>query len=56
MNKLKIILPGGSGFLGRTLARWYSSRDAECVVLSRNPRALEFGRAVAWGGISLLSR
>lgn len=47
----RIILPGGSGFLGRLLARWFAARDWEVVVLSRRPLLVTPPvRAVAWDG------
>lgn len=49
----KIILAGGSGFLGRTLGKWLTTRDCEIVVLSRQPRVFEFGRTVCWDAHSL---
>jgi uncharacterized protein len=33
----RIIIPGGSGFLGRTLTRWYASRGCQVTILSRDP-------------------
>jgi len=43
---MKVILAGGSGFLGRTLAR----RFPDAVVLTRRPAEIDFARAVAWDG------
>jgi hypothetical protein len=43
---MKVILAGGSGFLGRTLAKAFPG----AVVLTRRPDAVDFARAVAWDG------
>ena len=51
MMKQRIILAGGSGFLGWVLADWFSRRGWEVVVLTRNPGARQGGvREVAWDG------
>jgi len=44
---VKIVLAGGSGFIGREVARVLSERG-EIVVLSRNPSRVRVGRGVAW--------
>lgn len=44
----KIILAGGSGFLGQALARRLVAAGREVVVLSRQPRAGAEFREVAW--------
>ncbi|MCH8060124.1 MAG: NAD-dependent epimerase/dehydratase family protein, partial [Proteobacteria bacterium] len=49
----KIILAGGSGFLGRTLGKWLAARDCEIVVLSRQPHVSGFARTVSWDAHSL---
>lgn len=49
----KIVLPGGSGFLGHTLADWLTSSGWEAVVLSRDPVGVDFARGVAWDGRTL---
>ena len=49
----KIVLAGGSGFVGRTLARWFGAPDAEVaevVVLTRRPGSAAGPRQVAWDG------
>lgn len=53
MNSNRIVLAGGSGFLGRVLADWLAARGAEVVVLSRSPRSGTAIREVAWDGKSL---
>jgi len=44
----KVVLAGGSGFLGQALGRKLTSAGWEVVVLSRNPRADALFREVAW--------
>ena len=47
--KPKIILAGGGGFIGSALAREFSRRGYEVVVLTRSPRERNDGaREVAW--------
>jgi hypothetical protein len=47
----KIVLPGGSGFLGRVLANWFDPARFDVVVLTRRPQDFSGpGRAVAWDG------
>jgi uncharacterized protein (TIGR01777 family) len=38
MSKKRVVLAGGSGFLGRALAKELLARDYEVVVLTRSPR------------------
>lgn len=49
----KIILAGGSGFLGRTLAKWLAARGCDVVVLSRRSDDLPAAKTVAWDARSL---
>lgn len=49
----KIILAGGSGFLGRELAQWYAERGREPVILSRAPAGRSAGRTIAWDAKTL---
>ena len=50
----KIILAGGSGFLGRTLADWISRRGWDVVVLARSRSSASApGRWIAWDGAIL---
>ncbi|MGN6555427.1 MAG: TIGR01777 family oxidoreductase [Verrucomicrobiota bacterium] len=37
-ERCKIILSGGSGFLGQTLATWFAARNYAVVVITRSPR------------------
>jgi uncharacterized protein (TIGR01777 family) len=49
--KTRIVLAGGSGFLGRSLATTLSSRDYEVLVLSRAPAPSQTPvRFVCWDG------
>ncbi len=49
----KIILPGGSGFLGRTLAAFFSGLGCEVVVFSRSPGKAPFARTAVWDAKTL---
>lgn len=47
----KIILAGGSGFLGRVLAKYFAERGSEVVILTREPKVAEGRiREVCWDG------
>lgn len=47
----KIILAGGSGFLGNVLADYFSAKDIEVVILTRSPKARAgLVREVPWDG------
>lgn len=50
---MKIILPGGSGHVGRLLVRELAARGHECVVLSRGAAALPGAARVAWDARTL---
>ena len=51
MNSNRIVIAGGSGFIGRALAREFSARGFEVVVLTRSPRPRSDGVwEVAWDG------
>lgn len=45
---MKIVIAGGSGFLGKALVRALSTDGHEIVVLSRGEPKLEIGRPVHW--------
>ncbi len=50
----KIIIAGGSGFLGRVLAEYFTAREAEVVILTRRPSpTCPHGREVGWDGRTL---
>jgi NAD dependent epimerase/dehydratase family enzyme len=49
MNQQRIILAGGSGFLGGELAKHFSARNWEVVILTRSPQSRSDAvREVAW--------
>ena len=49
----RIILAGGSGFLGQALAKHFSSLGWEPVVLTRSPQSQRAAREVAWNAESV---
>jgi uncharacterized protein (TIGR01777 family) len=54
MNKKRVVLAGGSGFLGRSLARKLVKKNYEVVVLTRSPRERTDGVLEAvWDGKTL---
>ncbi|HUA38650.1 MAG TPA: TIGR01777 family oxidoreductase [Candidatus Sulfopaludibacter sp.] len=54
MSKPRVVLAGGSGFLGRSLARLLLIKNYEVVVLTRTPQERKDGiTEVAWNGKSL---
>ena len=54
MNKNKIIIAGGSGFLGQALSRHFSALDWNVVILTRRPgTAIPHARQVPWDGESI---
>ncbi|HMP83153.1 MAG TPA: TIGR01777 family oxidoreductase [Verrucomicrobiota bacterium] len=54
MRPDRIILAGGSGFIGRVLSRHFVDRGREVVVLTRNPKPASNGvREVQWDGETL---
>jgi uncharacterized protein len=54
MKPRRIILAGGSGFLGDTLAKYFLERQHEIIVLTRSPGARHDGvREIAWDAKSL---
>ena len=51
MNNKRVVLAGGSGFLGRALAKELLARNYEVVVLTRSPRKQADGlQDVLWDG------
>jgi uncharacterized protein (TIGR01777 family) len=54
MSKIRIVLAGGSGFLGGELAKHFTTLGWEIVVLTRNPKPRsDQAREVAWDTKSL---
>jgi uncharacterized protein len=52
--KTKIILAGGSGFLGSVLADYFAMREREVVILTRNPRTRTgLIREARWDGATV---
>ncbi len=47
---MRIVIAGGSGFLGEPLVRRLVARGDDVAVLSRNPAKVRAGRGVAWDG------
>lgn len=45
---MKILVAGGSGFVGGPLCRHLLARGHDVVVLTRNPSKVDAGRGVAW--------
>ena len=51
MKYKKIVLAGGNGYLGRVLAKYYSDKATEVVILSRRDKQTEKNvRIVVWDG------
>ncbi len=54
MDAYKLVIAGGSGFLGQLLARWFDRQGWDLVCLSRDRRSqVAPARAVIWDGSSL---
>ena len=53
MSTKKLIIPGGSGFLGRTMVKWFAPRGFDVVVLSRGSRQVTDAKVVGWDGKNL---
>jgi uncharacterized protein len=52
--KTKIILAGGSGFIGAMLAEFFAAKGSEVVILTRNPRPRAgLIREVRWDGAAV---
>ena len=49
---MKLVIAGGSGFLGEPLVRRLIARGDDVAVLSRNPSRVRAGRGVPWDGKS----
>lgn len=51
MGRKRIVIAGGSGFIGRALAREFSAQNFEAVILTRTPRERADGiREIEWDG------
>jgi uncharacterized protein len=54
MNARRLVIAGGSGFLGRALAKYFSTKGWEVVVLTRAANGkVEGARAVQWDAATL---
>ena len=53
MSEQRLILAGGSGFLGQALARHFQALGWEVVVLTRTPQASHATREVRWDAATL---
>lgn len=52
--KPRLVIAGGSGFLGSALARFFAARSWEVIVLTRTPRPrANAGREIHWDGEQL---
>jgi uncharacterized protein (TIGR01777 family) len=47
---MRIVIAGGSGFIGEPLVRRLVARADDVAVLSRNPAKVQAGRGIAWDG------
>jgi len=47
---MKIVVAGGTGFIGEPLVRRLVARGEDVTVLTRNPQKVEAGRGVQWDG------
>jgi uncharacterized protein len=47
---MRIVIAGGSGFIGEPLVRRLVARGDDVAVLSRNPARVQAGRGIAWDG------
>ena len=47
------MIPGGSGFLGRTLAKWFDAEGAEVIILSRSPQTIPHAQVLTWDAQTL---
>lgn len=50
MAAMKIVVAGGTGFIGEPLVRHLTGRGDEVFVLTRDPARVAAGRPVAWDG------
>lgn len=53
MSKQRIVLAGGSGFLGQALAKHFQALGWEVVVVTRNPHANRVAQEVRWDAATL---
>lgn len=48
MSKTKVVIAGGTGFVGRHLVEELANAGYDCVVLSRDGKAPAGAQAVTW--------
>jgi uncharacterized protein (TIGR01777 family) len=54
MNQKKIVIAGGSGFLGRALAKRFLQQDCDLIILTRSPRQrTDAAKEIFWDAKSL---
>jgi uncharacterized protein len=53
MNPKKVIIAGGTGFLGRSLSAYLTAHGYEVAILTRSPRAANGIREIVWDGRTL---
>ena len=49
---MRIVMPGGSGQVGRILARYFSAQGHDVTVITRNPVDTFPCRTVLWDGLT----
>jgi uncharacterized protein (TIGR01777 family) len=49
----KIVIPGGSGFLGRAVSKYFAERGWNVIVLSRRAVTIDGTQTIAWDGRTL---
>jgi NAD dependent epimerase/dehydratase family enzyme len=52
----KMVLAGGTGFLGRILTQWFGRQGFEIITLSRKPEIHPIARTVHWDGQTIGDR
>src|ERR1035438_1866765 len=54
MNSKRIVIAGGSGFLGQALAKKFFQQNYEVIILTRSPRSRnDAAKEIAWDAKSL---
>ena len=48
MRQQRIVLAGGSGFLGQALVKYFQTLGWEVIVLTRSPQANRAARELRW--------
>ena len=50
---MNVLIPGGSGFLGQAVAKWFKNCGDNIVALTRSPNQNRATGEVLWDGKSL---